>query len=100
MKKIAIISASMLALGAVSLGAADFNKPTPESQTVVSSASDFRTSRLSIEPVADPQPVQSRASVRRVLSGAIKVETCQDAYWPNIPAECLERVEATEPTGA
>lgn len=100
MKKIAIISASMLVLGAVSLGAADFNTPSPESETAMSFASEFRTSGLSAETVAKPQPVETRASIRRVLSGTIEVETCQDAYWPNIPAQCLERVDPAEPTGA
>jgi hypothetical protein len=99
MKKIAIISASMLVLGAASLAAADFNKPSPESETTTLAASEVRTSRLSIEAVAGPQPVQPRPQIRRVLSGAIEVESCKDAYWPNIPAHCLERADSTTPSG-
>ncbi|MEQ8481053.1 MAG: hypothetical protein RIC18_10365 [Hoeflea sp.] len=100
MKKIAIMSASMLVLGAVSLGAADFRTPSPESAIAASSGSEFRTSRLNIEPVAQPKPVEGGTTIRRLLSGTIEVKNCQDAYWPNIPAQCLEPADPAEPTGA
>jgi hypothetical protein len=114
MKKIATISASMLVLGAASLAAADFKNISAESETGITSTSEFRTSKLStrtsesepriltpgIETVENQQPVRSKASIRRVMSGTIEVESCQDAYWPKIPDQCLERIDSSELPGA
>lgn len=99
MKKIAIISASVLALGAASIAAdADsmFELPAAASLAVEASstpaestiAAPLRGARLLQEPI--------ERQVRLVAPGVASVNSCDAAYWPYYPSECLKRVETAE----
>lgn len=67
---------------------------------------DFSTSAiLSVEPHSAVAGSETRlqanaggeasdSSIRRVSGISIQPVSCEDAYWPYFPAECLERVEA------
>lgn len=119
MKKIALITASVLALGAASI-AADRTDATPRAggaDVIMASLGDIstqgiepaedtrlnaatiRASVLRAEEAAERSQAQAYhdrdgLTVRRVRNLSIHVDTCEDAYWPYYPAECLERVEA------
>lgn len=96
MKKIAIISASVLALGAASIAADADSMPelsaaasmavkaslTPAESTI---AAPLRGARLAHQPIA--------RKVRLVAPGIASVSSCDAAYWPYYPSECLKRVE-------
>ncbi len=89
----------MFVLGAASLAAADFTTASQGSTAIVSAAVEPGASSTDSVAVKTVRPVQSGVSIRRVQTGAIEVQTCQDAYWPNIPSHCLERVDSGQ-TGA
>lgn len=100
MKKIALISASVLALGAASIAAdADgVSMLNDENQASVleftttasaeSAASAVRGARLSQSDI--------ERSVRAVSSLAGSVDSCDAANWPYYPSECLTRVQTTD----
>lgn len=99
MKKIVLISASILALGAASIAAdADsvslLNGATGPSlmsyAAPVSSANAGSHSRDAL--VARPGIDRN---VRLVKSGIETVDSCEAAHWPYYPAECLQRVETS-----
>jgi hypothetical protein len=96
MKKIAIISASVLALGAASIAADADSMPelsAAASMAVEASltpadsvaAAPLRGARLSQHPI--------ERKVRLVAPGIASVNSCDAAYWPYYPSECLKRVE-------
>jgi hypothetical protein len=95
MKKIAIISASVLALGAASIAAdagsislrpATASFASEASAALVSAHSaTFRGARLSGQVI--------ERKIRLVSSGIAPVESCEVAYWPYYPSECLKRVD-------
>lgn len=97
MKKIVLISASVLALGAASIAAdADgvsilngATEPTLMSfaapVTTANAESTTRGSRVTKHKI--------ERSVRLVKSGIASVNSCDAAHWPYYPAECLKRVE-------
>jgi hypothetical protein len=100
MKKIVLITASVLALGAASI-AADADgvsmlnggtQPTLMSFAApVSKASDDDNTR-------GDRVSQHRTdrSVRLVKSGNASADSCAAAHWPYYPSECLKRVETTD----
>jgi hypothetical protein len=100
MKKIALISASVLALGAASIAAdadgvsmlhTETRLAMMVSSTVVSpdtTATDHGETRM----LADRAGRKQR-SVRLVSSGVETDSSCETANWPYYPAECLKRVE-------
>ncbi|GAB5463945.1 hypothetical protein [Hoeflea sp. EC-HK425] len=96
MKKIAIISASVLALGAASI-AADADSMSELSTT--SSLAVEASLTPAESPIAAPvrgarlahQPIERK--VRLVAPGIASVNSCDAAYWPYYPSECLNRVE-------
>ena len=97
MKKIVLISASVLALGAASIAAdADgVSMLNGETQTALMSLSvpaptsdddrTYRGDRISRH--------QNERDVRLVTSKGASVNSCDAANWPYYPAECLKRVE-------
>ncbi|MGJ8572651.1 MAG: hypothetical protein ACSHXI_18335 [Hoeflea sp.] len=95
MKKIALISASVLALGAASIAAdADgvtiLTNETPSSTMsyttpVESAASTYRGHRIAQHGI--------KRSVRLVSPVDESVNSCEAANWPYYPIECLKRVE-------
>jgi len=97
MKKIVLISASVLALGAASIAAdADgvslLNGATePALMSFAAPVSTAKAdSNMRGARVAKPK---IERDVRLVRSGIESVNSCDAAHWPYYPAECLQRVE-------
>ena len=95
MKKIAIISASVLALGAASI-AADAGGMLPDATGLVaatapSSAAAADTGNRGA--VTDTHSIKRK--IRLISSGVAPVGTCDAAFWPYYPSDCLKRVETT-----
>ncbi|MBU2486354.1 MAG: hypothetical protein KKG78_14825 [Alphaproteobacteria bacterium] len=95
MRKIAIISASVLALGAASI-AADAGGMLPDatslaSMTAASPAAAAETGKRG-GVIATPA-IERR--IRLVSSGIAPVDSCDAAYWPYYPSDCLNRIETT-----
>lgn len=100
MKKIALISASVLALGAASIaadadGVSMLHNETSLAMVASSSAvttdtagTDHREARI-----ASNKSGRIQRSVRLVSSGIATANSCAAAHWPYYPAECLKRVE-------
>jgi len=97
MKKIVLISASVLALGAASIAAdADglsmlngATKPSLMSFAASAPTSDggrtYRGDRVARH--------QNERGVRLITSKGASVNSCEAANWPYYPSECLKRVE-------
>jgi len=97
MKKIVLISASVLALGAASIaadadGVSILNSAphaTPMSSAAPVGAANAESNTRGAR-VAKPS---IERGVRLVKSGIESVDSCDGANWPYYPAECLQRVE-------
>lgn len=95
MKKIALISASVLALGAASIaadadGVSVLNGENHASTAASTGYADItnRGHRISQNDI--------ERSVRSVSSVAGSVDSCDTANWPYYPTECLTRVETAD----
>jgi hypothetical protein len=97
MKKIILISASVLALGAASI-AADADGVSMLNGGTQSAVMSFDVS----VPAPDADRAlrgdrvtrhQNKSSVRLVTTKGASVNSCGAANWPYYPAECLKRVE-------
>ena len=100
MKKIALITASVLALGAASIAA------DADGLSFIPAAADFSDSSLS-NPVSAataeagnrglrPSNNVIKRKVRLVSSKIAPVVSCDIAYWPYYPSECLKRTETAD----
>ena len=92
MKKIALISASVYALGAASIAAdaggmhySSAMNFTTASASTVGEDMRLRGDRVVAHPIA--------RKVRLVSSGIEPVNSCDAAYWPYYSGACLERIE-------
>jgi len=93
MKKIAIISASVLALGAASIAAdAGGMLPDAEGLAAITAPSPAAAADTGNRGAVIATPAIERR-IRLVSSGIAPVDSCDDAYWPYYPSECLKRVE-------
>lgn len=93
MRKIATISASVLALGAASI-AADAGGMLPD--TMGLSAATSSSPAAAAETGNRGAMIAAHAIERRirlVTSGIAPVASCDAAYWPYYPSDCLKRVE-------
>ena len=93
MKQIALILASVLALGAASIAAdADdvfsFGTASKPSEMAAVSLSQIQTSQT----VAAKKPAVER-SVRLISTGIEPAASCEAANWPYYPTDCLQQVE-------
>jgi len=97
MKKIVLITASVLALGAASIaadadGVSMLNSGTQP--TLVSFAAPVSAANAESAHRGDRVSRQKdKRSVRLVTSSVASVDSCDAAYWPYYPSECLKRVE-------
>jgi len=92
MKKIVLISASVLVLGAASIAAdaggmhySSATNFTTASASTVGEDMSLRGNRVVAHPIAQ--------KVRLVSSDIRPVDSCDAAYWPYYPGACLERIE-------
>jgi len=102
MKKIALISASVLALGAASIAA------DADGLSFIPAATDFSVSSraTSVSAAAATAKESNRGarisdhaierSVRLISSDIAPVNSCDAAFWPYYPAECLKRAETAD----
>ena len=100
MKKIALISASVLALGAASIaadadGVSVLNGENHASTAVFSTAASTGYADITNRGHRISQNDIER-SVRSVSSAAGSVDSCDAANWPYYPTECLTRVETAD----
>ena len=95
MKKIAIISASVLALGAASI-AADAGGMLPDATgfATITGSSPAAAAETGKRVAAMPTHAIERR-IRLVSSGIAPIDSCDDAYWPYYPSDCLKRVDTT-----
>lgn len=95
MKKIAIISASVLALGAASIAAdADSISLLPATASLAAEASNTPVAgRSSTFRGAQHSKQVIDRKIRLVSPGIAPVRSCEAAYWPYYPAECLKHVD-------
>ena len=94
MKKIALISASILALGAASIAAGADGLYTTEADAYAAAASATVAQASDVSTRGDRFVVQSiQRKVRLIASDIRPVDSCDQAYWPYIPATCLETTE-------
>ena len=95
MRKIAIISASVLALGAASI-AADAGGMLPDATglAAMTASSPAAAAETGNRGGVIATPVIERR-IRLVSSGIAPVDSCDAAYWPYYPSDCLKRVETT-----
>lgn len=95
MKKIAIISASVLALGAASI-AADAGGMLPDATGLAVITASSPAAAAETANHGAPVPVHAiERKIRLVSSGIAPVDSCDAAYWPYYPSGCLKRVETT-----
>lgn len=96
MKQIALVTASILALGAASI-AADMDRLSyiPEGTPVGSHA--MTASAAAIETGGDDARVSTiERKIRLVTSTVRPVKSCDSANWPYYPADCLTK---SDPAG-
>lgn len=95
MKKIAIISASVLALGAASV-AADAGGSQFTSSLGFGIAATEPAVRVAADDLRGPRVRDGRTDreVRLIAGGAKLANTCAKANWPYYPSSCLEPASA------
>lgn len=95
MRKIAILSASVLALGAASIAAdAGGVLPDPTGLAAITAPSPAAAAATSNRGAVTGKHSIER-KIRLISSGIAPVDTCDAAYWPYYPSDCLKRVETT-----
>ncbi len=95
MKKIALITASILALGAAAI-AADSDGLSTISEEVSSGTHAVVASAAAETGGQDARLDVIEREVRMVRSPVAQVRSCDAAYWPYYPADCLT---TPEPSG-
>ena len=98
MKKIVTITASLLALGAVSI-AADADgisfSPTTAAFAISAPATPISVAAVASDAGTAGQNLQIIEREVRLVSGNIApVRSCNAANWPYYPADCLQRTES------
>ncbi|SOE18314.1 hypothetical protein SAMN05877838_3235 [Hoeflea halophila] len=99
MKKIVLISASILALGAASIAAdADgvhlLNGATePVLMSYAAPVSSANAESHTLDPLVAKPGIDR--NVRLVSSGIESANSCDKAHWPYYPAECLQSIETS-----
>ncbi|MEM5494993.1 hypothetical protein [Hoeflea sp. AS16] len=93
MKKIAIISVSVFALGAAAIAAdADGMLPLAHGLADITASSPAAAAETGKQGIRIKEHAIERR-IRLVSSGIASVDSCDAAYWPYYPVECLKRVE-------
>lgn len=95
MKKIAIITASILGLGAAAVAANPSNRSvTPEGwQVLMASVSVPNATGKQTRRSSDGQTNRELDHVRFVSTPDPAIKACEKAYWPYYPSDCLQRAE-------
>jgi len=97
MKKIVLISASVLALGAASIAADADGLPYLHTQAALSATSASASLLSDADGMAlrgsrvVPQTLERK--VRLVSGDVAPVKSCDAAHWPYYPESCLARIE-------
>ncbi|MDZ7601239.1 MAG: hypothetical protein U1A06_07695 [Hoeflea sp.] len=98
MKKILIITASVLALGVASIAAgADGATPLPATADIALNSLTPQASAATTVSSRRSGPVGGsmiERDIRLVTTGIAPVKSCDAANWPYYPADCLKRVES------
>lgn len=98
MKQIATITASLLALGAASIAA--YADGVSLSPTAAEFAVNSPVTPVSVAAVAPGEGASGQRmqiierDVRLVSVTVAPVRSCDTAYWPYYPADCLQRTES------